>query len=165
MSGTATQAREERPRTPPAPSACGDDPRRVLALELTMPSDPRLIDDMAARVSHLLDGTPCGAELERAELPLHEALANAVIHGNGNNVEKPTRIRLEVSKDCGMLMTVRDDGSGFDPESLPDPAAPEGLARPHGRGVFLIKHLMDGVRFRFERGTEVSMWRGWDREK
>lgn len=159
------QAREGGQRTLALPAAGGDDTPRVLALDLTIPSDSRLVDDIAARLSHLLDGTVCGAELERTELPLHEALANAVLHGNSNNGEKSARVHLEVGGDCGILITVRDDGPGFDPGTLPDPAAGEGLALPHGRGVFLMKHLMDGVKFNFEGGTEVRMWRGWDRER
>ena len=51
---------------------------------------------------------------------------------------------------------VRDEGPGFDVDSLPDPRDPENLTKPSGRGVLLIRTFMDEVRFN-EKGNEITM--------
>jgi serine/threonine-protein kinase RsbW len=65
-------------------------------------------------------------------------------------------IIVECDPDHGMLIIVRDPGSGFDPEELPNPVVGERIFADHGRGVYLINQLMDEVRY--ERGgTEIWM--------
>jgi serine/threonine-protein kinase RsbW len=56
-------------------------------------------------------------------------------------------------------VSVRDEGVGFDPESVADPLAPENLLRPGGRGIFYMRSLMDRVEYRFGAGggTEVVL--------
>jgi serine/threonine-protein kinase RsbW len=56
-------------------------------------------------------------------------------------------------------VSVKDTGSGFNPGRLPDPTAPENLLASHGRGIFLIRQLMDEVDFKFDHGTELRMQR------
>ena len=51
---------------------------------------------------------------------------------------------------------IRDEGAGFDFSSLPDPTAPENLEEPGGRGIFLMRHLSDEVRFT-EEGSVVEL--------
>lgn len=84
-----------------------------------------------------------------------EALANAMMYGNGRDPRK--RVILEAW--CGpkqIKIRVTDEGSGFDPESLPDPTLPRNRHRAHGRGVFLIRQLMDHVAFN-EQGNSIEM--------
>ena len=55
-------------------------------------------------------------------------------------------------------MTVRDEGAGFNPDNLSNPLDPENLLRESGRGVFIMRSLMDEVRFDFSKGgTEVTI--------
>ncbi|MDG2424893.1 MAG: ATP-binding protein [Phycisphaerales bacterium] len=77
-------------------------------------------------------------------LSLEEAMANAMMHGNGGDETK--RIILECQIDSGKVrMTIQDEGPGFDPETVPDPTADENLTIASGRGLALIKAFMTHV--------------------
>ena len=142
------------------PAGCELEPDGlILKLDLVVPSDPRLIDDFVMKTSSLLSGAPCGDTLQAIELALHEALANAVVHGNHNDPTKAVRLCLAVHEDCRMEVVVKDVGAGFDGDQLPSPVAGENLLATHGRGIFLMKHLMDEVDFRFDGGTEIRLER------
>jgi serine/threonine-protein kinase RsbW len=91
------------------------------------------------------------------EMALHEALANAVVHGNGENSGKRVYIDCRCYMDGEVSITVRDEGRGFDCSSIPNPTFRENLLFTHGRGIYLIKTLMDEVSF--EEGGAVVMMR------
>jgi len=93
---------------------------------------------------------------EEIEIAVLEALANAVIHGNGENPEKQAHLSCRCSMDGEVSIVVRDEGEGFDSRSVPDPTEPQGLLLNHGRGLHLMKALMDEVSFE-ENGTVVRM--------
>lgn len=107
-----------------------------------------------AQESRLL-GDDGKAELEIA---LHEALANAVIHGNRSDPAKRVLLRCYFDPGHGMLIAVRDQGPGFDPDEVPDPRAAERLHLTHGRGIFLMRELMDAVEHR-KGGREVVLYK------
>jgi serine/threonine-protein kinase RsbW len=90
-------------------------------------------------------------------LAVREAVANAIKHGNGGDPEK--QVEVEVGLEEGaVVVTVRDQGGGFDPGRVANPLAPENLLRPGGRGIFYMKSLMDDVDYRFAAGgTEVVL--------
>ena len=91
---------------------------------------------------------------EFVELALREAVSNAVLHGNRMDVRKLVHVRCCCEATKGVFIVVRDQGSGFDPDKIPDPLAIENLEAEHGRGIHLMKLAMDEVSF--ERGgTEV----------
>lgn len=131
----------------------------VLKLDEVVSSDTRVIDDVVAKITGLIEKTGCWNDLENIDLVVHEALANAIIHGNLNNPDKAVRVCVGVQEDCGMLIVVKDVGSGFDPSQLPNPVLGQNLFAGHGRGIFLINQLMDEVRFNFNSGTELYMRR------
>lgn len=79
-------------------------------------------------------------------LSLEEAVANAFKHGNKEDPQKTTTLSWQVSLDR-LVIEVEDQGEGFDPDSLPDPTAPEYLERPHGRGVMLIRAYMSSAEY------------------
>ena len=88
-------------------------------------------------------------------LALEEALVNAVKHGNGNDPAKRVRLRWRLTP--GWLMAeVEDEGKGFDPAAVPDPREPDGLGRPGGRGLLLMRHYLDGVSYNV-RGNAVTL--------
>ena len=86
---------------------------------------------------------------------LTEALSNAMMYGNGHDPSKNVVVELAMSE--GRLeATVRDQGAGFDPTSIPDPTLPENRSRPCGRGVFLMRELFDEVSYN-DQGNEVTL--------
>ena len=90
------------------------------------------------------------------EMAIREALANAVLHGNLRDPRKEVRISCRVQPGRGISIVVRDEGQGFDPTKVPDPTEIENILSLSGRGIHLMKALMDEVYF--ERGgTAVHM--------
>ena len=86
-----------------------------------------------------------------------EAVNNAIIHGNKSDPEKKVIIRCIMGKKT-LTIYVKDEGKGFNPESLQDPREEKNLLKENGRGVFLIRSLMDGVRFKqLKSGLVVEM--------
>jgi serine/threonine-protein kinase RsbW len=76
-----------------------------------------------------------------------ESVNNAIRHGNALQNNKNVTINLNLEQDI-ITFTVQDQGPGFDFHNLPDPTAPENLDKPGGRGIFLMKHLADEVKFK-----------------
>jgi len=92
------------------------------------------------------------------DLAVQEALANAVVHGCNGDPSKTIRCRLNKDQQGHIVITVTDPGPGFKPETLADPHQPENLYGDHGRGVYLIRQLMDEVQFD-RGGAEIKMWK------
>ena len=84
-----------------------------------------------------------------------ESVNNAIRHGNGLESNKNVTIFLSLEQDI-ITFTIQDQGPGFDFQNLPDPTAPENLDKPGGRGIFLMKHLADEVRFK-DHGRLVEL--------
>ena len=97
-------------------------------------------------------------DLPEVEIALREALANAVLHGNRRDAGKKVLVRAYGDPDQGFLIVVRDEGSGFDPAEVPDPRREDRLELPHGRGIFLMRELMDHVEHR-KGGREVLLFK------
>jgi serine/threonine-protein kinase RsbW len=86
-----------------------------------------------------------------------EAGTNAIEHGNGQNADKPTEVRFRREADR-LVILIRDEGRGFDPEALQDPLAAENMFAARGRGVHILRSFMDEVAYRFEGGgTECCL--------
>jgi serine/threonine-protein kinase RsbW len=100
-------------------------------------------------------GCATGREFE-IELALQEALANAAVHGCGNDPSKLIECSLSSDESGELTIVVRDPGPGFDPGSVPDPLAGKNIYATHGRGIYLLRQLIDEVWF--ERGgSEIHM--------
>ena len=90
-------------------------------------------------------------------MAVREAAVNAVLHGNEYDPSKLIDVSLENTGDA-LVFTIADQGKGLDPETIPDPLAPENLLRGTGRGIFLIRSFMDEVNFRqLHPGTELTL--------
>ena len=96
-----------------------------------------------------------GSEID-VEVALREALANAVVHGNHEDPHKHVYVVCRCTPEEEVSIVVRDEGTGFDSTVLPNPTAAEQLESTHGRGIYLMKALMDEVRFE-EGGVVVHM--------
>jgi serine/threonine-protein kinase RsbW len=90
------------------------------------------------------------------ELALREALANAVLHGNRQDTGKKVYVCCCIQFSGELSIIVKDEGTGFDHTQLPVPTDVENIKFAHGRGMYLMKALMDDVRFE-QGGTEVHM--------
>ncbi len=90
-------------------------------------------------------------------MAVREAAVNAVLHGNAYDANKQVKASFETTSDS-MIVRIADQGSGLDPEKIPDPLAPENILRGSGRGIFLIRAFMDEVNFRqLHPGTELTL--------
>ena len=115
----------------------------------------RILDAIPAEMSRYgYSETECF----RVHLSLEEAIVNAHKHGNRRDWGKSITLRYHVSAE-GVVAQVEDEGPGFNPESVPDPLAPENLMRTSGRGIFLIRSFMDDFQMRRleSGGTEVTL--------
>ncbi len=90
-------------------------------------------------------------------MAVREAVVNAVLHGNAYDTNKHVLVSFETTAD-DLLVKVADQGAGLDPDTIPDPLAPENILRGSGRGIFLIRAFMDEVNFRQTHpGTELTL--------
>lgn len=131
--------------------------RRVF--RLTLPSNPRNI----RRVETFLDKVRQHITLDEIQhhklmISITEAVNNAIVHGNGSNPAKKVAVRCEAIAG-GLLTVVKDEGRGFRPETVDNPLKEENILKESGRGIFLMRTLMDRVEFRRNRsGMEVELW-------
>lgn len=121
-----------------------------VALDIEIPSDVSYIEgvvELAAKRCHELH-IPSRKCTLNVRVALAEALSNAILRGNGAS-GKHVRIRATVSDDA-LVFDIVDEGPGFDiDETRADPTSPQNLLREDGRGLFLMRRLMDRVeRFR-----------------
>jgi serine/threonine-protein kinase RsbW len=124
---------------------------------LELPNDLRAIE---RSVEYLMErARAAGFEDDRLRLNfrvgLTEALANAMLYGNCRDPRKRVRVEASVSREQ-LVVQVTDEGRGFNPNSILDPTLPANRLRPGGRGLFLIRNLMDRVEFN-ERGNSIRM--------
>ncbi|HEY4643751.1 MAG TPA: ATP-binding protein [Bacteroidota bacterium] len=97
------------------------------------------------------------AQFNKLLVSTTEAVNNGIIHGNKMNSEKKVDVTFEVDTSA-VIVRVRDEGSGFKSEEIPDPLKEENLLRESGRGIFLMRTLMDHVDyFITPQGVEVVM--------
>lgn len=141
-------------RVAPLPAAT-----RGLEAELVMhiPSDVTLIEEAVELVARHLEAHFVDRRTIRfnCRVALSEALANAIQYGNRGDRSKQVTIRVLFGK-TAIEMEVSDEGTGFNPQALKDPTTPERIESPDGRGIFLIRGLVDEVRFN-DRGNAICM--------
>jgi serine/threonine-protein kinase RsbW len=129
-----------------------------IELRQSFPSQVGAISPFVEQLMHFIvkfrnaDGTE-----NDIEVALHEALANAVVHGNGENPCKRVYVGCRCYMDGEVSVRVRDEGRGFDSNAVPDPTLLENVLSTHGRGIHLMKALMDEVSF--EESGAVAMMR------
>lgn len=124
---------------------------------LELPNDLHAIE---RSVEYLIDrGREVGFDYDRLRLNfrvgLTEALANAMLYGNSRDPGKCVRLEASLTP-REIRVRVTDEGRGFDPRNLADPTLPANRLRPGGRGIFLIRQLMDRVEFN-DRGNSIMM--------
>jgi serine/threonine-protein kinase RsbW len=140
---------------PPACRSLSDKLR--LEVDVLVESNIEAINPAVQKLMRILRRTCCPSRHEFAvETALREALANAIVHGNRMDPTKKVRVCCGCDASGGVVVTVKDEGEGFDPSGVPVPVTGELLSSDHGRGIYLINHLMDDVHFEGE-GREIHM--------
>ncbi len=86
---------------------------------------------------------------------LTEALSNAMLYGNNSDPQKRVRVEVTVRVE-EIAVRITDQGVGFDPTTIPDPTLPDNISKSGGRGIFLMRSLMDEVKFN-DRGNSVTL--------
>jgi anti-sigma regulatory factor (Ser/Thr protein kinase) len=120
----------------------------ALEMRLDVPCNLGFVGDAVELVANRL---PAGTLSPRRlsfnfRTALAEALSNAIRYGAREDPARVVRVRVELGRDA-VRIHVSDDGGGFDRSNLPDPTRPENLEREDGRGLFVIRHLVDDVAF------------------
>jgi len=130
--------------------------RSRVALDVEIPSDVKYIEgvvELATRKCRELRIPPRKCSFN-VRIALSEALSNAILRGNGAMSGKHVRVRAVVSEDK-LVFDVVDEGAGFDlAAERVDPTSPENLMKEDGRGLFLMRRLMDSVE-RFQKDGNV----------
>jgi serine/threonine-protein kinase RsbW len=138
------------------PHFAGKNADSFFQIEAWMPSEIKAVGPLVQRLMRLIEGSHCVAGEEPAvELALEEALNNAAVHGNRMDPEKLVQVLCRCDRK-GISIVVKDQGQGFDPNTVPNPLSPENLSADHGRGIWLMRVAMDEVSFEHD-GTEVHM--------
>jgi serine/threonine-protein kinase RsbW len=124
---------------------------------LRLPSDVTCIEEAVELVTrHCLAGHDTTKTMQfRLRVVLSEALSNAMVRGNGEDRTKWVDVRAELVPDA-IRVWVTDEGPGFDPGAVPEPLRPEQLDEAGGRGLYLIRKLVDAVQFN-EQGNSICM--------
>ncbi|NIA19117.1 MAG: response regulator [Xanthomonadaceae bacterium] len=143
-----------------------------------------LVNELIREIKKI-GGKSLQPEITGIRMALHEAVVNAIEHGNlelsSTLKEKPDYMEILEKRMAESPYSTRqvlvattvtptsfsceitDEGPGFDWQSLPDPRDPENLFKPHGRGIILMANYFDRVRFN-EQGNSIIMEKDFDPE-
>jgi len=135
---------------------------QVVRLEFTSTFD--MLDFVQVVSDHVGKGIGLDEDaIHWVGVAIRESVINAIKHGNQSDESKHVFVELESVRNGGaapeLLIRVRDQGAGFEPEEVADPLAPENLLKSSGRGIFLIRSFMDDVRLQRapQGGMEIVM--------
>jgi serine/threonine-protein kinase RsbW len=125
---------------------------------MTLPSTLSTVEAIEAKTAEFAQKAGFDEDtVSQIAMISREAAANAVLHGNRKDPGKQVRARFGLTAEA-LSIQVADEGTGFDPAAVPDPLSPEGLLKPSGRGIFLMRAIMDEVHFRqLSPGTEITL--------
>lgn len=129
------------------------------ALDIRVPSDVQRIAGIVELVVHRCrEHSFNGRQLSlNVPVALTEALSNAMLRGNRADSSRHVRVRAEMVGE-NLVLEVEDEGEAFDLESCTgDPTTPENLLKEEGRGLFLMRNLMDSVERSGESGNIVRL--------
>jgi len=125
---------------------------------MTLASELSSVDVVEAKAEQLAHEAGFDEDTaSQVAMVVREAVINAILHGNKKDPAKHVQWSYELN-DEALKFKIADEGPGLDPDSVPDPLAPENILRSSGRGIFLMKAIMDEVHFhQLNPGTEIEM--------
>lgn len=120
--------------------------------QIKLPSRIESVDEAALKADEFAKQQGLGDDFVSAiDLAIRESVANAIKHGNKFAAEKTVDLTL-ARTDEGFEITVRDYGTGFDIDEIPDPTNPENLLKTNGRGILFMRSFMDVVEWSNHEG-------------
>lgn len=127
-------------------------------LKMEISSEPFQIHKVEEMLEHFFSEAGLEKEdIENLGIATTEIVNNAIHHGNRDDQLK--KVYIEFKKyQSRVEISIRDDGSGFNPETIADPLEPENMFKESGRGIFIVRSLMDDVQYHFSpQGTQVVL--------
>jgi serine/threonine-protein kinase RsbW len=127
--------------------------------ELKFPSRIETVGEAAAAVSDFMNRLGIAEDVAfGVDMAVREAVTNAVVHGNKLDDAKVVELKLR-NTPAVLEITVQDQGTGFNPNDVPDPTKDENILRTSGRGIFFMRNFMDEVDWAADPkgGTQVRM--------
>jgi serine/threonine-protein kinase RsbW len=127
--------------------------------ELKFPSRVEAVSEAAAAVSEFMNRRGIAEDVAfGVDMAVREAVTNAVVHGNKLDGAKVVEVKLTNTPE-GFEISVHDQGTGFNPNDVPDPTKDENILRTSGRGIFFMRNFMDEVEWSADPngGTNVRM--------
>jgi serine/threonine-protein kinase RsbW len=128
-------------------------------IELRLPSRLKAVDEAAAAVAEFMNRLGIAEDIAfGVDMAVREAVTNAVLHGNKLDDAKEVGLKLRNTSEV-FEISVHDQGSGFDPNEVPDPTRDENILKTSGRGIFFMRNFMDEVVWSADPkgGTSVRM--------
>ncbi len=125
---------------------------------MTLESELSSVDPVEAKAEGLARAAGFDEDTSsQIAMVVREAVINAILHGNKKDPAKQVHVDYELN-DESLKIKIADEGPGLVPDSGPDPLAPENILRSSGRGIFLMKAIMDEVHFhQLDPGTEIEL--------
>jgi serine/threonine-protein kinase RsbW len=127
--------------------------------ELILPSRIEAVNMAASAAAEFVKRSALGEDAAfGVDMAVREAVTNAVLHGNRQDEAKAVEVGFK-RLPSEIEITVRDQGEGFDPESVPDPTDPQNIMKTSGRGILFMRTFMDEIQWSRhpEGGTVVRM--------
>lgn len=130
-----------------------------IVLEITIPNQTRylgLIGKIGENMAKEFGDMICDRETlaNQLNIVLTESIVNAIKHANATDPTKEVNVRINVS-DNELSIRVYDNGCGFDLNKIPHPCFESGALDEKGRGIYIIRSLMDSVEYRRTNGGNV----------
>jgi serine/threonine-protein kinase RsbW len=119
-------------------------------------SNPEVLPQIEAYVDEKIADLNLNEDIKNnIELAVAEAAANCILHGNKNDESKTVHIKIIIS-DGQLILSFKDEGDGFEPDKVPDPTIPENILKGSGRGLHIMRSLVDEMKYNFSNsGTEL----------
>ena len=127
---------------------------------ISIPSTQEYLSDVDIFIEGILRGYGINESIiADIAISVSELVNNAIDHGNKKNEEKRVTVTIEKNSE-DVSLTVTDEGAGFNPDELDDPLAEENLLKEVGRGIFIVRSLMDKVDIMpSKKGTKITFTR------
>lgn len=131
-------------------------PEKIYVKEI--PSDPELLPELDKYLMDIANSAGMKSDFfNNLSLSFSEAASNSIVHGNKKDANKKIKITIKVDNEK-MTIIIKDEGNGFDLNSVPDPTRPENILKDSGRGIHIMKSFLKELHYNFTpTGTETIL--------